>query len=92
MIEKNTVTYIKSLRSDRGGKYLSKNFKNFCEEHGIQRFYTTPYTPQQNGVVERKNKTILDMVHLMLKMKNIPKEFWVEAVQCAMYVQNRCPH
>jgi transposase InsO family protein len=75
MIEKNTWTYIKSLRSYRGGEYLSNNFKNFCEEHGIRRFYTTPYTPQQNKVAERKNMTILDMVRSMLKMKNMSKEF-----------------
>jgi transposase InsO family protein len=75
MIEKNTWTYIKSLRSYRGGEYLSNNFKNFCEEHGIRRFYTTPYTPQQNKMAERKNMTILDMVRSMLKMKNMSKEF-----------------
>ena len=51
-----------------------------------------PYSPQQNGVAERKNRTILDMVRSMLKSKNMPKEFWAEAVQCAVYVQNRCPH
>jgi hypothetical protein len=43
-------------------------------------------------VAERKNRSILDMVRSMLKTKNMPKEFWAEAVQCAMYVQNRCPH
>jgi Integrase core domain/GAG-pre-integrase domain len=75
MIEKNTWTYIKSLRSDRGGEYLSNNFKKNYEEHGIRMFYTTPYTPQQNGVAERKNMTILDMVRSMLKTKNMPKEF-----------------
>jgi transposase InsO family protein len=91
MVKKNTWTYMKSLRSDRGGEYLSNNYKNFCEVHGIRRFYTIPYTPQQNGVTERKNKIILDMVRLMLK-KNMPKEFWEEDMQCAVYVKNRCPH
>jgi transposase InsO family protein len=92
MIEKNTGTYIKSLRSYRGGDYLSNNFKKFCEEHKIRRFYTTPYTPQQNGVAERKNRTIFDMIRSMLKTKNMPKEFWAEAMQCTVYVQNLCPH
>jgi transposase InsO family protein len=92
MIEKNIETCIKSLRSDRDDEYLSNNFKKICVEHGIQRFYTTLYTPQQNGVTERKNRIILDMVRSMLKTKNMPKEFWAEAMQRAVYMQNRCPH
>ncbi|KAJ3686893.1 hypothetical protein LUZ61_016057 [Rhynchospora tenuis] len=92
MVEKRTGHYIKALRSDRGGEYVSTAFTNFCDEHGIRRFLTAPYSPQQNGVAERKNRTILDMVRSMLKTKNMPKEFWAEAVRCAVYVQNRCPH
>ena len=91
-VEKTTGLYIKALRSDRGGEYMSTAFKSYCEEQGIRRFLTAPYSPQQNGVAERKNRTILDMVRSMLKSKNMPKEFWAEAVQCAVYVQNRCPH
>ncbi|KAJ3691578.1 hypothetical protein LUZ61_020742 [Rhynchospora tenuis] len=60
-------------------------------EHGIRRFLTAPYSPQQNGVAEKKNQTILDMVRSMLKSKNMSKEFWAEAVQCAVYLQNRYP-
>ena len=92
MVEKTTNLYIKALRSDRGGEYVSTAFTNYCEEQGIKRFLTAPYSPQQNGVAERKNRTILDMVRSMLKSKDMPKEFWAEAVQCAVYVQNRCPH
>ncbi|KAJ3703208.1 hypothetical protein LUZ61_006913 [Rhynchospora tenuis] len=92
MVEKRTGHYIKALRSDRGGEYVSTAFTNFYDEHDIRRFLTAPYSPQQNGVAERKNRTILDMVRSMLKSKNMPKEFWAEAVQCAVYVQNRCPH
>ncbi|KAJ3707124.1 hypothetical protein LUZ61_010829 [Rhynchospora tenuis] len=91
LVEKLNGNYIKALRSDRGGEYISKEFEYFCEEHGIRRFLTAPYSPQQNGVAERKNRTILDMVRSMLKSKNMPKEFWAEAVQCAVYLQNRCP-
>ncbi|KAJ3676254.1 hypothetical protein LUZ60_003666 [Juncus effusus] len=87
-----TGMYIKALRSDRGGEYMSTAFTSYCEEHGIKRFLTAPYSPQQNGVAKRKNRTILDMVRSMLKSKDMPKEFWAEAVQCAVYVQNRCPH
>ncbi|KAJ3701279.1 hypothetical protein LUZ61_004984 [Rhynchospora tenuis] len=82
---------VKVEGQDRGGEYISKEFEYFCEEHGIRRFLTAPYSPQQNGVAERKNRTILDMVRSMLKSKNMPKEFWAEAVQCAVYFQNRCP-
>ncbi|GJV97012.1 retrovirus-related pol polyprotein from transposon TNT 1-94 [Tanacetum coccineum] len=91
-VEKTTGQYIKALRSDRGGEYLSISFIKFCEEQGIKRFLTTPYTPQQNGIAERKNQTIMNMVRSMLKSKNMPKEFWAEAVQCVVYIKNRCPH
>ncbi|GKA13909.1 retrovirus-related pol polyprotein from transposon TNT 1-94 [Tanacetum coccineum] len=62
MVEKEKGLKIKSMRSDRGGEFLSKEFNKFCEDNGIRRFLTAPYSPQQNGVVERKNRTILNMV------------------------------
>jgi transposase InsO family protein len=92
MVEKTTGKNIRFLRSNKGGEYLSNEFKSCCKNHGICRFFTAPYTPQQNGVAERKNRTILDMVRSMIKTKEIPKEFWAEAVRCAVYIQNRCPH
>jgi len=64
----------------------------YCEKQGIRRFLTAPYSLQQNGVAERKNMTILDMVRSMLKSKKMPKEFWAKAVQCTIYVQNCCLH
>ncbi|GKA50384.1 retrovirus-related pol polyprotein from transposon TNT 1-94, partial [Tanacetum coccineum] len=91
MVEKEKCLKIKSVRSDRGGEFLSKEFNKFCEDNEIRRFLTAPYFPQQNGVVERKNRTILNMVRSMLKSKKMPKEFWVEAVDCAVYLLNRCP-
>ena len=74
MVEKATSRHIKVVRSDRGGEYISTTFMEYCEEQGIRRFLTTPYTPQQNGVVERKGLTILDMIWSMLKSKRMPKE------------------
>jgi transposase InsO family protein len=74
--EKTTGKNIRFLRSERGGKYLSNEFKSYCENHGIRRFFTASYTPQQNGVAERKNRTILDMVRSMIKIKEMSKEFW----------------
>jgi len=92
MVDKAIDRSIKVVRSDRGGEYTSTTFMAYCEEQGIRRFLTAPYAPQQNGVTERKNQTIIDMVRSMLKSKKMSKEFWAEAVQCAIYVQNRCPH
>ena len=92
MVEKATSRHIKVVRSDRSGEYTSTAFMEYCEEQDIRRFLTAPYTSQQNGVSERKNWTILDMVRSMLKSKRMQKKFWAEAVQCAIYVQNRCSH
>lgn len=80
MVEKETNKQIKALRSDRGGEFTSAEFMEYCEEQGTKRFLTAPYSPQQNGVAERKNRTILDMVRAMLKGKNMPEKFWAEAV------------
>jgi transposase InsO family protein len=84
MVEKMTGKKIWSLRSDRGGEYMSNQFMSYYENHGICRFLIAPYTPQQNGVAERNNRTILDMVRIMIKTKEMPKEFWAETVQCAV--------
>jgi len=79
-VEKETGTFIKCLRTDRGGEFTSQEFTDFCKENGIRRQLTTVYTPQHNGVAERKNKTIMNMVRSMLYEKNIPRNFWPEAV------------
>ncbi|KAG8478853.1 hypothetical protein CXB51_028662 [Gossypium anomalum] len=86
---KQSGYFIKILRTDRGGEYTSKLFESFCKEHGIIHQLTTAYTPQQNGVAERKNRTILDMARSMVKGKHLPRTFWAEAVQCAVYLLNR---
>ncbi|KAL4378928.1 hypothetical protein GQ457_02G031910 [Hibiscus cannabinus] len=91
LVEKESGFEIKSLRSDRGGKFTSNEFNDFCKANGIRRPLTVPRSPQQNGVVERKNRTILNMARSMLKAKNMPKEFWAEAVSCAVYLSNRSP-
>ncbi|KAL0443704.1 UNVERIFIED_CONTAM: Retrovirus-related Pol polyprotein from transposon TNT 1-94 [Sesamum latifolium] len=86
MVENQSGFRIKALRSDRGGEFTSNEFKIFCEQNGIHRPMTTPYSPQQNGVAERKNRTILNMARSMLKCKNMPKEYWAEAISCAVYL------
>lgn len=87
LIEKMIGLYIKALRSDRGGEYMSTAFMSYCKEHEIKRFLTAPYSPQQNGVAEGKNRTILDMVRSILRSKDMTKEFWTETVQCGVYAK-----
>lgn len=64
-----------SLRTDRGGEFLSKEFETFCANAGIHRELTTPYTPEQNGLAERKNRTMLEMTRNMMKSKHLPNKF-----------------
>ncbi|KAM1556843.1 hypothetical protein PS2_040150 [Malus domestica] len=90
-VEKETGTPIRSLRTDRGGEFTSHEFTSFCQENGVHRQLTAAYTPQQNGVAERKNRTIMNMVRSMLSAKQVPKTFWPEGVNWAVHVLNRCP-
>ena len=91
LVERQSCCKIKCLRTDRGGEYISNEFESFCRNNGILHQFTMPYTPQQNGVSERKNRTILNMVRCMLKERKIPKEFWGDVVACAVYLLNRFP-
>ncbi|CAJ2633694.1 unnamed protein product [Trifolium pratense] len=91
LVEKESGLVIKAIRSDRGGEFTSNEFLKYCEDNGIRRQLTVPRSPQQNGVAERKNRTILEMARSMLKSKRLPKELWAEAVACAVYLSNRSP-
>ena len=73
-VEKQSGYCIKTLRSDRGKEYTSNVFQEFCEGEGVERQLTVGYTPQQNGVLERKNQTVMEMAKSMLHDKNLPKE------------------
>jgi Integrase core domain/GAG-pre-integrase domain len=88
-IERNVK--VKGFRSDRGGEFRSVEFDEYCKLKRINRFLTAPYSPQQNGVTERRNQTILGMTQNMMKSKEIPSEFWGEAVTMAVYILNRAP-
>jgi hypothetical protein len=83
---------IKVLRSDNGGEYTSRDFSDFYIEAGIKREYIVPYKPQQNGVAERKNITIIKETKAMIHDQNLPMIMWAEASMTAVYVQNRSPH
>mgnify|MGYP002775250692 FL=1 len=91
-VENHGQHKISTIRSDNGGEYFSKEWIKFCEDHGIRHEHTVPYNPQQNGIVERKNMTLLDASRCMLQVAGLHNQFWEEAVATACYVQNRSPH
>ena len=80
---------IKILRSDRGGEYTSNDMTEFCQEHDIIHEVTASYTPQSNGVAERKNRTLMDMVNCMLLNSGAPENLWGEALLSACFILNR---
>ncbi|GJZ39769.1 zinc finger, CCHC-type containing protein [Tanacetum coccineum] len=90
-VEMETEHKVKALRTDRGGEFNSHAFVKFCQKEGIQRQTTAPYTPQQNGVVERRNRTVVEMTRSLLKGMNLPDSLWAEAVRHAVYLLNRLP-
>ncbi|KAL0642049.1 hypothetical protein Bca4012_102844 [Brassica carinata] len=82
---------VKVLRSDNGGEYISNAFKSHLAKHGIVHQTSCPYTPQQNGVAERKNRHLMEVARSMMFHANVPKRFWSDAVQTACYLINRVP-
>ncbi len=91
MVEKEKGVNIKCLRSDGGGKYFSNEFSEYLKEHGIQRKYSCSYSPQHNGVVERKNGHIAKIARAMLNEFFLQNNFWAEAVATIVYIMNRTP-
>lgn len=79
------------MRSDNGKEYTSAEFNQFCEDAGIEHQLTAPYTRQQNGVSQRRNRYILEMTRCMLHEKNLPNKFWVELANTAIFLQNMFP-
>lgn len=90
-VEKEIGASITCLRTDRGGEFTSNEFGEFCKTHGITRQLTAAFTPQQNGVAERKNRTIMNSVRSMLSERQVPKDFWSEATRWSVHIQNRSP-
>ncbi|GJY21128.1 retrotransposon protein, putative, ty1-copia subclass [Tanacetum coccineum] len=90
-VENQLGKTIKSLRSDRGGEYMSQEFLDHLKEHGIIAHRTPPYTPQNNGVSERRNRTLLDMVRSMMSQTTLPKSFWDYALETAARILNMVP-
>jgi transposase InsO family protein len=87
-VENQTGRKIKCLRTDNGTKYRDGDFLKFCEEHGIKRHFTVRKTPQQNGVVERLNRTIIETARCLRLNIKFSKIFWAEAVDMSCYIIN----
>jgi transposase InsO family protein len=75
IVEKQSGYKIRTVRSDQGGEYTTNDFEAFCTQQGIRHQTTPAYTPQLNGVAERKNRMILDMARSLLKAKKLPKQY-----------------
>ena len=88
----STGRKIKILRSDNGGEYTSKELVSFCKKVGIKSEQIVPYNPQQNGVAERKNRSIEEFVKAMMHDLYLSLFLWAEASRKAVYTQNRSPH
>jgi hypothetical protein len=80
---------IKKIRSDNGTEFKNSQIEGFIEDEGIKHKFTSPYTPQQNGVVQRKNRTLLDMARTMLDEYKTSNRFWAEAINTACYAISR---
>ncbi|GJX25268.1 putative ribonuclease H-like domain-containing protein [Tanacetum coccineum] len=88
-IENQSDHKVKTIRSDNGTEFKNRIMNEFCEMKGIRREFSVARTPQQNGVAERKNRTLIEAARTMLADSKLPTTFWAEAVNTACYVQNR---
>ncbi|GJT90656.1 retrovirus-related pol polyprotein from transposon TNT 1-94 [Tanacetum coccineum] len=89
MIQRNLQALVISVRTDRGTEFLNKTLHAFFKEEGIEHQTSTPRTPKQNGVVERRNHTLVEAARTMLSASKLPLFFWAEAIATACYTQNR---
>ena len=85
LVENQSGRKLKILRSKNGGEYVKYEFIQYCKDVGIQMQHSIPYTPQQNGVAERKNRSLKEMATCMMEAKTLPPKFWAEAINYASY-------
>ena len=90
-VENQLDRKIRVIRSDRGGEYEAP-FCDFCSQHGIIHQTTAPYSPQQNAVAERKNRSLKEMMNALLLSSGLPQNLWGEAILSANYILNLIPH
>ena len=84
-----TGNHVNTLRSDNGGEFMGQSFQIWLQHKGIRHETSVPHTPEQNGVAERSNRTVVEAARSMLHQKNLPLELWAEAINCAVYTLNR---
>jgi hypothetical protein len=90
-VELESGKQLKVLRTDHGGEFTSVEFGVHCAREGIERHFSAPYSPQQNGVVERRNQMIVGTARSILRARGVPAQFWGEAVHTAVFLLNRAP-
>lgn len=90
LAENQTRFKIKAIQSDNGREFCNEKMTSLLKRAEIRQRFTTPYTPQQNGVAERKNRTLVESARCMVLESGIPPSFWAEAINAANYVKNRC--
>ena len=88
-MEKQSGNRIKILRTENGKEYFNKNLQHPCEECGIQMQHSVSYTPQQNSVEERKNRSLKEMAICMIEARDISPKIWAKAINCVAYIQNK---
>ncbi|GBM00220.1 Retrovirus-related Pol polyprotein from transposon TNT 1-94 [Araneus ventricosus] len=90
-IENKLDCKIKTLRTDQGLDYVGPNFDLYLVKNGIKRERTCAYTTQMNGIAERENRTLVSMARCLLLQSRLPMKFWAKAINCTVYIRNRCP-
>jgi transposase InsO family protein len=88
-VQNEFETTIKKVRSDNGSELKNTRIDDLCDEYGIRHQFSAKYTPQSNGLVERKNRTLIDMARSMLSEYNVSYSFWAEAINMACFYSNR---
>ena len=91
LVEKSTGWKLKVLRTDNGGDYTSAEFQRYLKIEGVRHELTVLKTPEQNGVAERMNRTIVETLRAMLADVKLPQKFWAEALSTAVYLRNQSP-
>ncbi|KAH9782268.1 hypothetical protein KPL71_008823 [Citrus sinensis] len=91
LVETQTNRKVRRLRTDNGLEFCNKRFNDFCAENGVVRHKTVRHTPQQNGLAERMNRTLIDKVRCMLIQSRLPMSLWAETLSTACYIVNRSP-
>ena len=89
--EESSRYKLKVLRTDNGGEFTSTEFQEYLQQEGIKHELTVPKTPEQNGVAERMNRTLVETTRSMLFGAKLPQRFWAEALSTAVYLRNRSP-